>query len=210
MKLSASFLSIKDDFKNNVEKLCSTSIDYIHLDIMDGEFVPVKTWNAGQMKWLLENTRKLKDVHLMVNDVIEYVDDFASLNPEYITFHAEAVDNVDNIIKYIKSKGIKVGLSIKPSTKVEEIFRYLPYIDLVLVMSVEPGKGGQQFILTSIDKINKLKEYKIENGFDYQIEVDGGINNTTINLVRNADIVVVGSYITSNSNYQESVNKLLS
>ena len=77
-------------------------------------------------------------------------------------------------------------------------------------MSVEPGKGGQQFILTSIDKINKLKEYKIENGFDYQIEVDGGINNTTINLVRNADIVVVGSYITSNSNYQESVNKLLS
>lgn len=210
MKISASFLSIKDDFKNNVEKLCNTSINYIHLDIMDGEFVPVKTWNASQMKWLLENTRKLKDVHLMVNDVISYVDDFISLNPEYITFHEEAVDNVDETIKYIKSKGIKVGLSIKPSTKAEEIYKYLPYLDLVLVMSVEPGRGGQQFILTSVDKINKLKEYKVQNGFEYQIEVDGGINDKTINLVRNADIVVIGSYITNNSDYQESINKLLS
>lgn len=209
MKISASILSIKDNLKPNVEKLDKTNIDFLHLDIMDGEFVPMKTWNGAQMKWLCENTTKRCDVHLMVNDVKKYVDDFIQVNPIYITFHEEAVDDVMDTINYIKSKGIGVGLSIKPNTKVETIYNYLPYVDLVLVMSVEPGKGGQQFILCSCDKINKLVEYRTENQLNYQIEVDGGINDMTVGLVRNADIIVVGSYITNND-YMTSVNKLKS
>lgn len=209
MKISASFLSIKDDFKPNVEKLDKTNIDYLHLDIMDGEFVPTKTWVASQMAWLLENTSKPRDVHLMVNDVKKYVDDFVSINPTYITFHEEAVDDAMDMINYIKDKGIKVGLAIKPHTNIDTIYNYLPFIDLILVMSVEPGKGGQEFILTTVDKVNKLKEYKIENELSYEIEVDGGINIDTINLIRNADIAVIGSYITNND-YNESVNKLKS
>ena len=209
MKISASILSIKDNLKPNVEKLDKTNIDFLHLDIMDGEFVPTKTWNGAQMKWLCENTTKRCDVHLMVNDVKSYVDDFVQVNPIYITFHEEAVDDVMDTINYIKSKGIGVGLSIKPNTKVETIYNYLPYVDLVLVMSVEPGKGGQQFILSSCDKINKLVEYRTENQLNYQIEVDGGINDMTVGLVRNADIIVVGSYITNND-YMTSVNKLKS
>lgn len=209
MKISASILSIKDNLKPNVEKLDKTNIDFLHLDIMDGEFVPMKTWNGAQMKWLCENTTKRCDVHLMVNDVKSYVDDFIQVNPIYITFHEEAVDDVMDTINYIKSKGIGVGLSIKPNTKVDTIYNYLPYVDLVLVMSVEPGKGGQQFILSSCDKINKLVEYRTENQLNYQIEVDGGINDMTVGLVRNADIIVVGSYITNND-YMTSVNKLKS
>ena len=125
------------------------------------------------------------------------------LNPLFITFHYEINDSIIDVINYIKKFNIKVGLSIKPSTKVEQIIPYLPYLDLVLVMSVEPGAGGQTFIMNTVDKIKKLKELK----GNYLIEVDGGINDNTINLVSDADIIVVGSYITS-GNYEERIKKL--
>lgn len=205
--ISASFLSIKDNIKSNIKKLDNTSIDMLHVDIMDGIFVPNKTWNIDEEKELLVNTKKKKDIHLMVNDVKKYIDDFKILKPEYITFHYEAIDNIFDTIRYIKSLKIKVGLSIKPNTNIEDIKPYLKYLDLVLVMSVEPGKGGQKFIESSIDKIDYLYNERINNNYRYLIEVDGGINDITSKLCNKADILVIGSFIT-NGNYQEQINKI--
>ncbi len=202
MKISASFLSIKDNIKENIVKLTNNDIDYLHLDIMDGKFVANKTWNILEIKNLI-NYHKPLDVHLMVKDVYKYIDDFKQLHPTYITVHYEVLDDVMAVINYIKKSNIKVGLSIKPNTDISLIIPYLKYIDLVLIMSVEPGLGGQKFIINSVDKIKKLKELK----GDFLIEVDGGINDSTINLVKDADIVVVGSYITS-GNYEERIKKL--
>lgn len=207
MKLSASFLSIKEDIKNNLKRLNDCDIDYLHLDVMDGIFVDNKTYNANEAKDLLVLTDKPKDVHLMVSDVKKYIDDFAVLNPEFLTFHFEAVSEISGVIKYIRSKNIKVGISINPETLISEIIDYLPFVDLVLVMSVAPGHGGQKFIESSIDKVNFLYEYREKNNLDYLIEVDGGINDETIKLVGNADICVVGSYIALN-NYEDAVYKL--
>jgi len=204
--ISASFLSIKENLKENIQKLDNTTIDMLHVDIMDGVFVPNKTDN-NEIKKVLNNTKKEKDVHLMVNDVKKYIDDFKIINPTYITFHYEALDNIFDTIRYIKSLNIKVGMSIKPNTKVEDIIPYLPYLDLVLVMSVEPGLGGQKFIENSIDKINYLFELRKDNNYHYLIEVDGGINDITCNYCIKADILVIGSFIT-NGNYQEQINKI--
>ena len=205
--ISASFLSIKDNIKENIKKLDNTSIDMLHVDIMDGIFVPNKTWNINEVNELLIDTKKKKDVHLMVNDVKKYIDDFKIIKPEYITFHYEAIDNIFDTIRYIKSLNIKVGLSIKPNTNIEDINPYLKYLDLVLVMSVEPGKGGQKFIESSIDKIDYLYNERINNNYRYLIEVDGGINDITSKLCNKADILVIGSFIT-NGDYQEQIDKI--
>ncbi len=205
MKISASFLSIKDNLKENIDLLTKCDIDYLHLDIMDGIFVKNKTWDISEIKNLI-NYNKPLDVHLMVSDVYKYVDEYKDLNPEFITFHYEVDLDIMDIINYIKKYNIKVGLSIKPNTKVDEIIPYLPYLDLILVMSVEPGEGGQKFIIDSVDKIKKLKELKELKG-DYLIEVDGGINDSTISLVKDVDIAVIGSYITS-GNYEEKIKSI--
>lgn len=208
MEISASFLSIKEDLKNNIKKLDNSNIDYLHLDIMDNIFVPNITWSVEEIENLLNDTKSKKDVHLMVKDVIKYIDDYSKLNPEFITFHFEAVDNVLEIINYIKKKNIKVGLSIKPNTKVEEITDYLSLIDLVLVMSVEPGFGGQVFIPDSLNKIEKLYNIRKNNNYNYLIEVDGGINSSNIKYLDKCDIVVVGSFITNNSDYSKAISEL--
>ena len=208
MKISASFLSIKEDLNNNIKKLDNSNIDYLHLDIMDNIFVPNITWIFNEMNELLEGTNKPKDVHLMVKDVIKYIDDYSKLNPEYITFHLEAVDNVLEVINYIKSKNIKVGISIKPNNNVENLKEYLPLVDLVLIMSVEPGFGGQTFIESSLDKIEELYNIRENNNYNYLIEVDGGINSDNIKKLNKCDIAVVGSYITNNSDYNEAIDSL--
>ena len=202
MKISASFLSIKDNLKENIARLTQTDIDYLHLDIMDGNFVENKTWDIEQIKGII-NYNKPLDIHLMVDDVYKYIDQFQVLKPIYITFHYEINYDIMKVIEYIKQYGIKVGLSIKPETDVEQILPYLPYIDLILVMSVDPGSGGQTFISNTTDKIEKLRE--IDGNF--LIEVDGGINIDTIDLVKNVDIIVVGSYIT-NGDYEERIKNI--
>ena len=206
MKISASFLSIKDNLEENIKRLDQTSIDYLHLDIMDGNFVENKTWSFRTIKKILKGTTKKKDVHLMVSDVKKYVKKYMKLKPEIITFHIEASNASFELIKMIKDKKIKVGISIKPNTSVDAIIDYLPYVDVILVMSVEPGRGGQDFIPSTVDKINILKKLRKDNNYNYLIEVDGGINDTTVKLV-DVDIAVVGSFITNN-NYQEQINKL--
>jgi len=168
---------------------------------MDGKFVS----NMTDMNRVYD---KKLDVHLMVNDVKKYVDEYQKLNPEYITFHYEAVLDSNEMIDYIHSLGIKVGISICPDTEVEALLPYLKNIDLVLVMSVTPGYGGQEFMPISIDKINKLYDLRKENSYHYEIEVDGGINKETLPLVNNVDIAVIGSYITKSSNYEEIIKEI--
>ena len=209
MKLSVSILSMKDQFdiKENIKKLNNCNIDFLHIDIMDGKFVKNSTWNCLDIKNILPNNSKPLDIHLMVEDIEKYINDFSILNPKYITFHLEATDNPIKIIKLIKEKNIGVGISIKPNTDVSKLLPYLSLVDLVLVMSVEPGQGGQKFLDSSVEKINYLYQVRNDKNYNYVIEVDGGVNNTTIENCRKCDIVVVGSYITKN-NYGESIENL--
>lgn len=207
MMISTSILSIKENLKDNVLKLNNTDTTYIHLDIMDGLFVPNKTWEYNELKDILNDNTKPLDVHLMVSDVIKYIDEYCNLNPEYITFHLEAVNNVKEVIDYIHSKNIKVGISIKPNTDIQDLIPYLSDIDMVLLMSVEPGMGGQSFIDSSYERLNKLNELKSK--YNFLIEIDGGINESNITNLNGVDIAVIGSYITSSDNYQEQIDRLL-
>ena len=204
MKISASFLQIQND-KEKIEELNDLS-DYMHYDIMDGYFTCNQTLDFETLKQNTINITKPKDVHLMVKDIYNYIDMYSTLNPEFITFHYE-INDTDKIIDYIKEKNIKVGISINPDTDVTKLIPYLEKIDLVLVMSVIPGKGGQTFIDIS-DKINYLDSYRKENNLNYLIEVDGGINKDTINKISKSDIIVVGSYITSSDDYNNKIEEL--
>ena len=206
--LSVSILGIKENIKQKIIELDNLNIDYFHVDIMDGIFVPNKTMDSECVIEFLNKTKTKKDIHLMVNDINKYIDKFIELEPEFITFHYEATNDHMEIIDYIKSKNIKVGLSIKPNTKIKEIEYLLDKIDLILIMSVEPGFGGQQFIESSIDKINELYNLRKNNNYKFLIEVDGGINNETIEKVKNSDILVVGSYITNSNNYKEKIDTI--
>lgn len=207
MKIAASFLDIKEPKIDELNYLDSLDVDYIHLDVMDGIFVENKTYTFEEFYDITRYTTKPKDIHLMVSDVKKYIDEFAKMKPKFITFHYEAVSEVSSVINYIKELGIKVGMSIKPSTDISEIAKYLDYLDLILVMSVEPGKGGQTFIEECAKKIDQLYNLREENNYHYLIEVDGGINDETIKKCKNADICVVGSYITK-QDYKEAIRKL--
>ena len=206
--ISTSILSIKDDLENSLKKLDLTSTDFMHVDVMDGIFVDNNSVSYDVYEELLSACNTPLDVHLMVSDVKKYIDLYRELKPVIITFHYEAVDNHRDVIDFIKSCGIKVGMSIKPDTKVDEIVDLLPYLDLVLVMSVEPGKGGQEFIYDSPVKINELDKIRKEKDYSYLIEVDGGVNDITSKLCINADILVVGSFITSSDDYEEQIQKI--
>lgn len=206
MKVSASFLSIKDNIKENIKRLDNSNIDYLHLDIMDGIFVQNKTWNIEEITDLLEGTSKEKDIHLMVKNVYDYVFEFVKLNPRYITFHYEATNDPHLLIDYIKSFNVGVGISINPDTDITVLDDLLEFVDLVLVMSVEPGQGGQKFIDDTYGKLKYLREK--QKKYHFVIEVDGGINDSNIKKI-DADIVVVGSYITNSNDYNERIKNLL-
>lgn len=210
MKVSTSILSIKSNLSDNIKILDKSGTDYIHLDIMDGNFVTNKTWDYSDIKDILKDISTPIDVHLMVSNLDYYIDNFSKLNPNNITFHLEATDNINKYINLIREKNIKVGLAIKPNTDINLIIPYLEYLDLVLVMSVEPGAGGQKFIGSSCDRIKLLKEIKELYGYNYIIEVDGGINADTVKLVAasGVDLVVSGSYITNSDNYKERIDTL--
>ena len=199
--LSISILGIKDD-KNKLIEIDKLNPEYLHLDIMDGRFVS----NTVDMS-SLPDLNTVKDIHLMVEDVKTYVELYKKYNPKYITFHVE-IGNTKELIEYIHSLGMKVGLSLKPDTSLEELKPYLGMVDLVLVMSVEPGKGGQAFITDSISKVKQLHQLRMEKKYNYVIEIDGGINADTIKLVSECDIFVVGSYITSSDNFEERISSL--
>lgn len=208
MKVSASFLSIDEKLKENIHKLMLAKPDYLHLDIMDGIFVPKKTWTASEMKNILGDTKFPLDVHFMVKDVISYIKEFSVLNPEYMTFHIEAVEDAEKIISLIHDLGCKAGITLNPNTPLEMILPYLHRIEVVLVMSVEAGSGGQRFIKNSQQRILDLYQYREKHHLSYEISVDGGINDTTMLDCQNADILVAGSYITNQDDYQTQIEVL--
>ena len=204
MKVSVSFIKNKyNDEKKAIEEINYTSADYIHVDIMDGKFVENKNYNINEVSLFLRENVKPLDVHLMCYDLEKYIVEYADLMPEFITFHLEATDKVDEMIDMVHSYGIKCGISIKPDTDVNELLPYLDKIELVLVMSVEPGKGGQKFMPIAIDKINELRKLNR----NIIISVDGGINDETVKLV-NSDMVVSGSYVCMSNNYEEKIKQL--
>lgn len=209
-KVSASILSV-NDLDDTIKELNTLDIDYIHLDIMDGKFVPNTSFTYDQIKKIIEVSEKPFDVHLMVRNVEDYIYHYAMLNTEYITFHYEVLKDL-KIIKKIKNYGIKCGISVKPSTDIELIYELLPYIDMVLIMSVEPGRGGQKFIDNSLNKIKKLKDYIKKNNLNVIISVDGGINNNTgVNCVKNgADMLVVGSALINSNDKENFIKELKS
>lgn len=210
MQVATSILSIKDSLNDKVKILDQSGSDYIHVDIMDGLFVSNRTWEYNDIKTCVDNIKTPLDIHLMVYNLDYYIGEYARLNPDYITFHYEATKDVITYISMIKEMNIKVGLSIKPNTKVDEIVPFLDKVDLVLVMSVEPGAGGQKFIDNSCNKIKALHEIRELYNYNYLIEVDGGINSDTVKLVKDAgtDIIVSGSYITNSDDYKERINTL--
>ena len=210
MKVSVSFLKSEFDTKTTIKKIDSSSADYLHVDLMDGDFVAAKNYTAGEITKLLSNVTKSLDVHLMVSNPLKYLEIFASLNTEYLTFHYEAVTKPLDVIDKIKELGLKVGISIKPKTKVSEIIEFLPLLDQVLVMSVEPGLGGQEFMESAIEKIEELKTLRETNNYSYIISVDGGINAETADLVKDAgaDMVASGYYICSSDNFDNQIDNL--
>lgn len=208
MKISVSYLSSKYSKEETVQLIEKTSADYIHVDLMDGGFVPKKNFEIYEVLTLLKEHTKPLDIHLMVFDPIIYIEELATLKPEYITFHIEATKDIVKTIELIKKNNIKVGLTLKPNTNILELMPYLCLVDLVLIMSVEPGEGGQSFIPTSIDRLEELIKIRQENNLNFKISMDGGINEETIKLVKDLDIVVSGSYICKSNNYEEKIKTL--
>ncbi len=207
MKVSVSFLS-SNNVPKDIELLNNTDADYIHVDIMDGKFVKNKTMPFREMRHIGEFTSKRLDVHLMVNNPFEYIPLYAELNTEYITIHVEIEEDILKDLELIKSYSIKSGLAIKPDTKVSTLVPYLPYLDQILVMSVEPGMGGQDFIDGTQDKIKEVKALLDSYNIKAIINVDGGINDKTVEMCRDADMVVAGSYIIKGNNFQEKISSL--
>ena len=216
-EISASLLTMKED--NSVRTLYNletAKIDYFHIDVMDGKFVEKNTQDIMKEYALtVSHISNLGlDVHLMVEDVEHFVDEYLELEPKIITFHIEAMKNdeqrIQNIISKIKQNGSKVGIAISPNTNVEEIKKYLKYIHLILVMTVVPGKGGQELIPETLEKVENLKKYIDENNIDIDIEVDGGINDKTSKEAKlaGANILVVGNYLISSDNKYDAVKLL--
>lgn len=206
MLISTSFLSSSNPARD-LKILNETDTDYIHVDVMDGIFVKGRTMPFKELKKIYKYTSKRLDIHLMVEEASKLISKYATLNAEYLTIHVES-ENVEDNLKLIKKYAIKAGLAISPETKIKELVPYLPLVDMILVMSVEPGQGGQAFIpktKTRIKEIAKLlKEYKSKA----VISVDGGINDETKKSCTDADILVSGSYIISSDDFQERITKL--
>ncbi len=195
MLISGSFFSHNP--KEAINKYDKTNIDYIHVDVADGKFVERKSFTLSDIEKFSTYTSKPMDVHLMVKNPEKYIDSLSMLNTEYITFHFEAVKTPMSVINHIKENGIKAGISIKPGTNVSDIFSLLPYLDLVLIMSVEPGLSGQKFMESVLYKIEVLRKEIDQRGYKTLISVDGGINSETYPLVKEkgVDMVISESYL---------------
>ncbi len=203
--LSADFANLRTE----LAQIALTRAKWIHLDVMDGHFVPNITFGPALVKSIRANTKLFLDVHLMISEPAKYIQAFAEAGSDLITFHSEACENTSEIVKIIdniKKLNKKVGLSIKPMTSVASISEILPMLDLVLVMTVEPGFGGQKFMLDAADKIREIREIAP----DIDIQVDGGINAETAIIAAKlgANVLVAGSYVFGNENYGAAVSSL--
>lgn len=211
VKISPSILSA--DFSRLGEEMIAiqnAGAEWVHIDVMDGAFVPNISFGAPVYSCVRKHCSLPFDVHLMINEPIRYLDDFVKAGADLITIHAEATVQVAQTLTAIKERKIAAGLSIKPGTSVEAIREYLPMCDLILVMSVEPGFGGQKFMPSAVDKIRTLALLREELGLHYEIEVDGGINADTALLCIEAgvDVLVAGSAVFGKADYKAAIDAL--
>lgn len=197
-KIAPSILSADfSDLGRDVVQVCDFGADYIHVDVMDGVFVPNISFGASVMKSLNRIASVPYDVHLMIQDPDRYLEDFVTDRTEFITVHEEACLHLNRTIQHIHSLGVKAGVALNPATPESSLEYVLPYADLVLVMSVNPGFGGQKFIENSFEKIRRLDKLRRSSGFGYEIEVDGGVNGNNAGKLEEAgaDILVAGSAV---------------
>ena len=199
---------------SNMEKIISdidkSKAEYIHFDVMDGDFVPNLTFGPKFISELRNLSDKIFDVHLMINRVEKFLDEYINAGSDVITFHCEINEDLKKIITKIKKGGIKCGLAIKPKTPWTQIKPYLNFVDQIIIMTVEPGFGGQEFMNDQVDKIKYISDYVKENGLNVNIEIDGGINYETgkICVDAGADILVAGSFLFNQGDLITATNKL--
>jgi len=210
MKVAVSITKSIHNPKITIQKINESSADYLHIDLMDSKFVKQKQQLPGELNKIISYIKKPLDVHLMAVNPLKYLAFFAKLNTEYFTFHYEIGMDLEQTVSTIKEVGLKPGLAINPKTKIKDIKPYLHYFDQILIMSVKPGLGGQEFIEKSLVKIEELNKIRKEKKLNFIINIDGGINNETIESVKNAgtDMVVVGSYICMSEDYEKAINSL--
>lgn len=211
MKIAPSILSA--DFANlgrDVKMVEEYGVDYIHVDVMDGNFVPNITLGPNIVAALRPVTKLPLDVHLMIADPEKYIEDFAKAGADIIMSHVEATPHIHRAVQMTKDLGVKAGVVLNPGTPVESIKYVLPDVDQVLIMTVNPGFGGQSFIESSVDKIKELADLRAKHGYDFDIEVDGGITHETIKRCQEAgaDVFVAGSYIYDAEEPKERIEAL--
>ncbi|MBR1591821.1 MAG: ribulose-phosphate 3-epimerase [Ruminococcus sp.] len=204
--LSADMLNLGEE----IAKMEKSGIDMLHFDVMDGVFVPNITYGLPVLEQVRKAADIILDVHLMITDPIRYVRRFAQCGADIISFHAESQSNITDTVREIKSAGAKAALAVKPATPIESIYEYLPCLDMVLVMTVEPGFGGQGFIPDTVEKIKKARAEINRLGLDTDIQVDGGINDETAKIAKSvgANVLVSGSWLFKADDMREAAEKL--
>ena len=197
--------------EKTISELDVSNAEYIHFDVMDGDFVPNLTFGPQFISDLRLKTNKIFDVHLMIHRVDKFLDDYIKAGSNIITFHYEIDENINHIIDRIKKENIKAGIAIKPNTSWEKIKKYLHLVDQVIIMTVQPGFGGQSFLTDQVEKIKNISHYIKKNNLKVDIEIDGGVNYDTgkLSIDAGANILVAGSFLFKQSNLTDATNELI-